>query len=117
MKCSTCPVPFRACLGESVPRVCQLVLTRSDYRRFILEKPPEAPPDAPRLLDMQEVFGLIKSCPYRGSVLPISIQPSCGCSELSECGLRKGNTPGRVSLGDCMRCVVSKPSEVDQDLR
>jgi glycosyltransferase involved in cell wall biosynthesis len=49
----------------------------------------------------------LDACPHRGPVLPLSMQPSCGCAskELSECRAGKGAAPGRVTLRDCLACV------------
>ena len=51
----------------------------------------------------------VRDCPHRGPVLPLSQQPyaaeGCArCGELSACAAGKGNTPGRVTLEDCVRC-------------
>lgn len=51
----------------------------------------------------------INACPDRGGVLPISQQrEGCKCGELSECRRLLGQTPGRVSLRECIACVEAK---------
>lgn len=51
----------------------------------------------------------VMDCPARGPVLPISLQPECGlCGELTECKAGKGQTPGRVTIDDCLYCVSTQ---------
>jgi hypothetical protein len=59
-----------------------------------------------RNLEFARVLAAIAGCPDRGSVLPTSLQPECGCAELSECraGKGRGREPGQVTTADCMRC-------------
>lgn len=49
-------------------------------------------------------LALISSCPDRGSVLPHTLQPECGCAELTECRAGKGSKPGTVTLAECLAC-------------
>jgi len=51
----------------------------------------------------------VSSCVRRGSTLPPSEQPACGCSELTLCRAGRGARPGRVTLDDCLACVASSP--------
>ena len=53
--------------------------------------------------EMSQVLLAVRTCPDRGSVLPHSVQPECGCAELTACraGLgRAGAGAGAVSLED-----------------
>lgn len=47
----------------------------------------------------------IVACPHRGSSLPVSEQPGCGCRELYLCRAGKGARPGKVTTADCLACV------------
>lgn len=112
MKCATCPVAAGACLGESVPRLCVLARTRSDYRRQLVRTAvASAPAASDEAIDLSAALGAISACPHRGPVLPLSLQPECGCSELSECRAGRGLVPGRVTLTDCLECVLRRPAE------
>jgi hypothetical protein len=107
MKCPTCPVEAGACLGESVSRLCDLARARDDYRRLLVRRAAEVPPD-PRSarVELEGVLAAISACPHRGPVLPMSLQPECGCSELSECRAGEGAEPGRVTIQDCLSCML-----------
>ena len=110
MRCETCPVRGAACLGESVPRLCVLARTRGDYRRQLTRLAEEALAGGaePRRLDLREVLAVVSGCPERGPVLPPTLQPECGCSELTECRAGRGEYPGRVTLQDCLSCVAGR---------
>ena len=57
--------------------------------------------------EMSRLLVAVRTCPDRGSVLPHSVQPECGCAELTACraGLgRAGAGAGAVSLEECVRC-------------
>ena len=111
MKCSACPVKSGAliCLGESVERLCVLSKTREDYRRQLVRLAAEASdPPAARSVELDDVLAAVAVCPHRGGVLPVSLQPECGCSELTECHAGKGAVTGVVALGDCLACVVAR---------
>lgn len=55
-------------------------------------------------------FEAVSACPHRGSVLPHTEQPECGCrAELTECRARRGANPGKVTLQDCLDCVLVDP--------
>jgi hypothetical protein len=60
------------------------------------------PSDSPA---MSATLALVAACPDRGSVLPVSQQPECGCAELTECRRGKGARPGAVTLSECLACV------------
>ncbi len=112
MKCATCPVGAGACLGESVPRLCFLARTRADYRLQLLRTAVESAPAASdKAIDLSAALGAVSACPHRGPVLPVSLQPECGCSELSKCRAGRGLVPGRVTLPDCLACVLRRPAE------
>jgi hypothetical protein len=53
-------------------------------------------------------LALVAQCPDRGSVLPVSLQPACGCAELTECRRGRGKRPGSVTLADCLACVTTR---------
>jgi hypothetical protein len=111
MKCSSCPVRNpTSCLGESVPRLCHLGRTRADYRRQLERLAGEVPArdGTPELVDLDAMLGAVGKCPYRGQVLAPSLQPACGCAELSECRAGRGEMQGRVTLQDCLACVAAK---------
>lgn len=110
MKCEGCPVGAGCgtCLGESVPRMCDLARTRPDYRRHLVVLARETGEAGPRRPELREILAGIAGCPDRGAVLPVPAQPGCGCSELTECGRGRGTVPGRVTLQDCMACVLRR---------
>jgi hypothetical protein len=58
-----------------------------------------ATPEAER-----QVLAAVMACPDRGSVLPVGLQPECGCAELTECRAGHGAMPGRVTTADCVAC-------------
>ncbi len=106
MKCPTCPVIRADCLGEVVPRLCELARDRGDFRRLLVARALEADPPQPTpVVASRRALDLVASCPDRGPVLPISLQPECGCAELSGCRAGRGTAPGRVTLRDCLACV------------
>jgi hypothetical protein len=112
MICATCPVGAGACLGESVPRLCFLARTRADYRLQLVRTALESAPAASgAAIDLSSALGAVSACPHRGPVLPVSLQPECGCSELSECRAGRGLVPGRVTLLDCLACVLRRSAE------
>ena len=53
----------------------------------------------------------VMRCESRGTILPISRQPECGCAERSECLALRGpsHRPGEVSLKECLACVADLP--------
>jgi hypothetical protein len=61
---------------------------------------------APRPAIDPIVRDAVNACPFRGPVLPLSLQDDCGClgKELSECRSGRGTIPGRVTLRDCLKC-------------
>ena len=109
MKCPLCPVDAagRTCLGESIPKLCALAQTRNDYRRQ-LARLAQQPADGPvrGAHDLAGVLAEVAVCPERGSSLPATFQPDCGCSELTECRGGRGVMAGLVALQDCLACVV-----------
>jgi hypothetical protein len=109
-KCETCPVPGDgSCLGQTVPRLCQLARSRADYRRELARLGGGgATGSAPRPPDLDELLGAVARCPERGPVLPAGLQPECGCAELTECRAGRGAHPGRVTLQDCLACVTAR---------
>ena len=108
MKCTNCPVAGGGCLGEHASRLCELAAMRPDYRRLLMERA-NSPVSPPRAGTMQESLSAIAACADRGSVLPHSLQPECGCAELTECRNGRGRIPGRVTLRDCLACICSRP--------
>lgn len=59
--------------------------------------------------EMSQVLLAVRTCPDRGSVLSHTVQPECGCAELTAChaGLGRGRAgvgAGAVSLEECVRC-------------
>lgn len=52
------------------------------------------------------VLDAVMACPDRGSVLPIRLQcETCRHGvEVTECRAGKGDMPGRVTTGDCVKC-------------
>ena len=100
MKCHDCPVEHGTCLGESHDHLCGLKRRRPAYRGQLRVLAGEAPStdDTPARL------ARIAACPHRGSVLPHTQQPECGCRELTECRLGRGKHPGRVTTADCLAC-------------
>jgi hypothetical protein len=106
MRCATCPVVRGDCLGETVPRLCELARDRDDYRRLLVARAIGAePPRSAPVVASRRTLDLVSSCPDRGPVLPVSLQPECGCAELSECRAGKGTPAGRVTLRNCLACV------------
>ena len=106
MKCSTCPATQGPCPGEVAARVCELARTREDYRRLLSGAPRGAKPERPAPVPAdRRTLDLVSVCPDRGPILSVSLQPACGCAELSECRAGRGATPGRVTLHDCLTCV------------
>jgi hypothetical protein len=59
-------------------------------------------------VELRDVLASVASCPHRGGVLPVSLQPECGCAELTECRAGKGTIKGVVALGDCLACEVTR---------
>jgi hypothetical protein len=52
-----------------------------------------------------QVLDAVRGCPDRGSVLPHTEQPECGCAERTECRAGRGRSGGgAVTLEDCVRC-------------
>jgi hypothetical protein len=52
----------------------------------------------------EAVLAAVARCPDRGDVLPVSLQPECGCAELTRCRAGLGAVPGSVTTADCVRC-------------
>src|SRR5260370_38996799 len=111
MKCENCPVAAErgVCLGETIPRLCILARTRGDYRLQLIRLAREAAlRPGMRARDLQEILTEVSNCPHRGALLPLPLQPECGCSELTECRVGRGAHPGRVTLHDCLACLTYK---------
>lgn len=111
MKCPTCPATALGhcqCLGEVVPRLCQLAKARPEYRRELRRLARERSEDReiPRA-SVEVLLSKVACCHDRGGVLPASEQPACGCLELTECRAGRGERAGRVTLQDCLACVTS----------
>ena len=107
MKCETCPAPVGTCLGESVPRLCDLASSREDYRRHLARLAEgEAGEPSGRTFTIEAVLSRVSACPDRGQVLPPGEQPECGCSERTECRAGRGVPSGSVTLPDCLACVA-----------
>jgi hypothetical protein len=52
---------------------------------------------------MARVLSAVWNCSERGSVLPHTHQPECGCAELTACRAGRGHA-GAVTLEECVRC-------------
>jgi hypothetical protein len=110
VRCDGCPAdPAHACfsLVANVLHLCRLKDQDPELRALIRGRsiPGIEPIIDPRL-------ALVAACPDRGSVLPHTLQPACGCAELTECRRGKGMFPGRVTLRDCLECVcISEESQ------
>jgi hypothetical protein len=116
MRCAFCPVVAESqpCLGESIPRLCVLAKTRNDYRRHLARLAYESDRQPARhAYDLADVLAEVAVCEDRGSILPTSFQPECGCSELTEC--LAPSTPGgrQVTLQDCLACVVARREQMN----
>ena len=106
VKCDRCPVTSGVCLGEQVPRLCVLARTRLDYRNLLVERARTlGRTTTPAASNLAERLAAVRSCPHRGEVLPHTLQPDCGCAELSRCRADRGDPPGRATLDDCLLCV------------
>src|SRR4051812_24144859 len=123
MRCTACPVAAGTCLGESVPRLCELAAVRDDYRRQLVRLATEFDLGSPwPTLDLRDVLAEVSRCPDRGLVLPSALQPECGCFERTECRAGRGQPPGQVTTTDCVACIsdqrrrndVAKPQTADQ---
>jgi hypothetical protein len=55
-------------------------------------------------VSQEQVLAAVWTCPVRGSVLPHTLQPECGCAELTECHAGRGKRPGAATLEECVRC-------------
>jgi hypothetical protein len=113
MKCETCPVEAHCavCLGETVPRLCTLATTRADYRVQLIRLADKSSREASQpVLDLDELLCSVRLCSHRGALLPQRLQPECGCAELTECRAGRGSHAGRVTLQDCVACVVDSHS-------
>jgi len=86
-----------------------LATTRLDYRNELVRlatKVQEEP--AAATYNLNAVLASIASCVNRGMVLPVSLQPECGCAELTECRAGRGAGAGGVTLQECIACVVER---------
>lgn len=109
MKCDACPVKASCavCLGESVPRLCTLARSRADYRAQLIRLARDSSREKFQTgLDLDGILSSVRVCKHRGALLPQSLQPECGCGELTECRAGRGARPGHVTLQDCIACVV-----------
>lgn len=115
MKCPGCPSPGDHCLGESIPRLCELARTRPDYRGYLGRHVARVRADK---VELRDALAAVSGCPARGSPLPTSLQAECGCGELTECRDGHGSIPGRVNLRECLSCVIGRApgsAPADQD--
>ena len=119
MTCAACPIAAGPCIGLHQPHLCPLAAEHDHWRRAVvgasaglggLPTPPADPPPA------RELWALLKACPDRGGVLPLSLQDTSGCCgggpELSGCRAGKGAVAGRVTLRDCLACAGAWPPVV-----
>ena len=85
-----------------------------DQARIIADRTGKAVlcPVLNRVIPPKSPLERVAACPYRGSVLPPSLQPECGCAELTECQVGRGLVRGRVTLRDCLDCVQSSQSSI-----
>jgi len=97
---ATCPTS--PCPGSADPGVCSHVAALAAWRA--LGDDEQADRSARRPAIDPAVRDAVNACPDRGPVLPVSLQPPCGCAELSGCRAGKGAMPGRVTLRDCLAC-------------
>ena len=58
-------------------------------------------------VERARLLTLVSTCAHRGTVLPPSEQPACGCAELTRCRAGRGPRRGAVSLDDCLACVAT----------
>jgi len=111
LRCAGCPVPAgSSCLGEAVPRLCELARARDDYRRQLARHAARTPAAAApaSTSDLAVILAAVNACPDRGGALPVALQPECGCAELTECRAGLGSRPGRVTLADCLACRAAR---------
>jgi len=83
-----------------------------DQARIIADRTGKAVlcPSLDRVIPPKPPLERVANCPHRGSILPHTLQPECGCAELTECQAGRGLVPGRVTLRDCVGCVESRPT-------
>lgn len=100
LSCST-----SSCPGLIDPGVCQHLagltvwrgLTAVDQFASLESRRPTLDP---------AVRDAVLACLDRGPVLPVSMQPECGCAELTECRAGRGKVAGRVTLRECLECKM-----------
>ena len=54
------------------------------------------------------ILRAVATCPMRGTVLPHTSQPGCGCDELTECRAGRGRDPAGATLYECLLCVLGR---------
>lgn len=103
MKCEGCQVASELiCHGETVPRLCELAASRTDYRRLLERRAKEgARPDSrPMIFGEVERLKIVGRCQFARI-------PSCSCPNV-ECS-EGGKRPGRkVSIVDCEACLSKR---------
>jgi hypothetical protein len=109
MKCPHCPVVEGICLGERAERLCELAATRLDYRSLLIQRARGLAVEG-MVSTPSALLAAVAACPSRGAVLSHTLQPECGCHELTECRKGRGLTPGQVTLRDCLACVSAQAS-------
>ena len=98
-KCEHCPVIGPECRGLEVRRLCELALTRPDYRRKLQSDAGELPP---LQLPTEAQKDRLNTCLYR------ECQSGCLMSVCwaSRAGMKRLGQPGtEVSSYDCIACL------------
>ena len=97
--------PSTPCPGRSDSGVCAHLGSLASWNRLTTEEQTRRL-GHPRVPIDPLVRDAVNDCPWRGSVLPISLQDDCGClgKELTECRAGRGAIAGRVTLRDCLDC-------------
>jgi hypothetical protein len=62
------------------------------------------PREGTSLEQIRRVLAVVRCCPDRGSVLPHTRQPECGCAERTECRATAEAARDGVTLEECIRC-------------
>jgi hypothetical protein len=85
------------------PRWGPIVLAMAAEAQADPATSPAEPPRRDARLD------LVRTCPHRGSELPHTMQPPCGCKTFTLCQAGRGpyHRAGAVTLAECLACVSS----------
>lgn len=99
MRCADCPVKTEITCAFDVrgwTKRCEAISRGDSHQIYQAASQSEG--------QKAESLEAVKNCPSRGPTLPHTLQPDCGCAELSECRAGKGTVPGRVTLQNCIEC-------------